>query len=94
MEIEISISKLILTHANILRVYGTMISILYKMGENNGSILHITVVVAIFCYLWWQEHWLSAIGNRNEHIWTNINSYKYIRTLYENDIHTLQNGSK
>ena len=40
------ISQLILTHINIVRHYVTMISILYKMGEKKGVILHITVVVA------------------------------------------------
>ena len=31
--------------------------------------------------------------NRNEHISNNISSYKYIETLYNNAIHTLQNGN-
>ena len=40
--------QLISTHINILRCYVTMIYILYKMGEKNVMILHITVVVSIF----------------------------------------------
>ena len=43
-----STSQLILTYIYILRLSVTMISIIYKMGGNNGVILHITVVVAIF----------------------------------------------
>ena len=42
--------------------------------------------------LWWQEHWFWVIGNRNEHISTNINPHKYIKSLCDNDIYTLQNG--
>ena len=42
------ISELVLTNINILRHYVKMIFILYKMGENIGVILRITVVVAIF----------------------------------------------
>ena len=43
-----NISQLKFTHVNISILRVTMVSILYKMGENNVVILRIIVFVAIF----------------------------------------------
>ena len=54
------------------KLYGKMISILYKMGAKywgNSS---------YFCTLWWPRHGMGVIGNTKEHIWSNIYPYKHI----------------
>ena len=47
LEIEQSISQLIIIPVYTVSHYVTMLSLYYKMGGNNGVILHITVVVVI-----------------------------------------------